>query len=255
MARVVIIVIVMLFTGACQKEETPDPVIEAPVGKLELIDSYPIDVPEPSGLSFGPDKKTLLTVSDHTNQVYEMDMQGNIIRMLNYTGKNLEGVTYNPDKNLVVVAEETDREITFIDYDTGIKVETFWLDIPANSDNNGLEGISYNTNNKLYYIVNEMNPELLITWNEVSGIVSEENLDFASDYSGIFTDADHSLLWFVSDQSKRVFMCDYNANVLQIFNLDELKYEGIVVDDNIICLVNDATAKLEYYQIIKNELW
>jgi len=255
MARVLIIVIVLLFAGACQKEETPGPVIEAPVGKLELIDSYPIDVPEPSGLSFGPDKKTLLTVSDHTNQVYEMDMQGNIIRMLDYTGKDLEGVTYNPDKNLVVVAEEADREITFIDYDTGIKIETFKLAIPANSDNNGLEGISYNTNNKLYYIVNEMNPELLITWNEVSGIISEDKLDFASDYSGVFTDVDHSLLWFVSDQSKRVFKCDYNANVLEIFNLGELKYEGIVIDGNTICLVNDATAKLDYYQIIKNEIW
>ncbi|MCK5079383.1 MAG: SdiA-regulated domain-containing protein, partial [Bacteroidales bacterium] len=98
MARISIVVILfILFAASCKKDETADTVIEVPVGQLELIESYSIDVPEPSGLSFGPDNNTLLTVSDHTNQVYEMDMQGNIIRILDYTGKDLEGVTYNPD--------------------------------------------------------------------------------------------------------------------------------------------------------------
>jgi len=231
MTRISIIVILMLFATSCKKDETPDSVIEVPVGQLELIESYSIDVPEPSGLSFGPDNNTLLTVSDHTNQVYEMDMQGNIIRILDYTGKDLEGVTYN---------------------NTGSKLETFKLEIPSNSDNNGLEGISYNTNNKLYYVVNETNPDLLISWDANSGIISENKLNFASDYSGIFTDPDHSLLWFVSDQSKSLFKCDYNANVLQVFYLNELKYEGIVLDDSKVYLVNDATAKLYYYQIKKD---
>ncbi len=248
----IIIILFILFAASCKKDETIDPVIEVPVGQLELIESYPIDVPEPSGLSFGPDNNTLLTVSDHTNQVYEMDMQGNIIRILDYTGKDLEGVTYNPDKNLIVVAEEADRELTFIDYSSGSKLETYKLEIPSNSDNNGLEGISYNTNNKLYYVVNETNPDLLISWDVNSGIISEDKLNFASDYSGIFTDPDHSLLWFVSDQSKSLFKCDYNANVLQVFYLDELKYEGIVLDGDIVYLVNDATGKLYNYQIKKD---
>ncbi len=252
MTRISIIVILILVAASCKKDETANTVIEVPVGQLELIESYPIDVPEPSGLSFGPDNNTLLTVSDHTNQVYEMDMQGNIIRILDYTGKDLEGVTYNPDKNLIVVAEEADRKLTFIDYSSGSKLETYTLEIPSNSDNNGLEGISYNTNNKLYYVVNETNPDLLISWDVNSGIISEDKLNFASDYSGIFTDPDHSLLWFVSDQSKSLFKCDYNANVLQVFYLDELKYEGIVLDGDIVYLVNDATAKLYYYQIKKD---
>jgi len=48
---------------SCNKTNTPGPVIEIPMGTLELIDSYDVDVPEPSGLSFGPDMATLLTVS------------------------------------------------------------------------------------------------------------------------------------------------------------------------------------------------
>lgn len=252
MKRISIIGFVLFLAVSCQKKETPGPVVEIPVGKLELIESYILDVPEPSGLSFGPQKGTLLTVSDHTNHVYEMDLQGNIIRILDYTGKDLEGVTFNPNKNLVVVAEEADREITFIDYDSGNKLETYKIDISFGSDNSGLEGVSYNLNNKLYYIVNETNPDLMLIWNPASGIISEEKLDFAADYSGIFTDSDHSLLWYVSDQSQSLYKCDYNSNVLLIFNLDELKYEGVVVDGDLVYLVNDATTRLNIYKIKNN---
>jgi uncharacterized protein YjiK len=182
--------------------------------------------------------------------IYEMDMQGNVIRTLNYVGKDLEGVTYNPDLNLVAVAEEADREVTLIDYTSGDKLETYKINIQSNADNSGLEGISYNTNNKLYYIVNETNPDLLISWDAVSGIISEEKLNFASDYSGIFTDVDRSLLWYVSDQSKSIYKCDYSSRVLEKFNLDIIKYEGIAVEGDMIYLVNDAKGKLYHYQII-----
>lgn len=252
MAKILIIVLVIIVAGSCKKESSPTAgtVIKIPLGKLELINSFNINVTEPSGLSFGPGKNTLLTVSDNTNQVYELDMQGNLIRTLNYVGKDLEGVTYNPDLNLIAVAEEADREVTLIDYDTGDKLETYKINIQSNAANSGLEGISYNTNNKLYYIVNETNPDLLITWDAVSGIISEEKLNFASDYSGIFADVDHSLLWYVSDQSKSIYKCDYNSKVLEKFNLDILKYEGIVVEGDMIYLVNDAKGELYHYQII-----
>jgi len=252
MKKISIIVTVLLLVYSCDKNETPVPVIEIPVGTLELLDSYTIDVPEQSGLSFGPEKITLLTVSDHTNQVYELDLVGNVIRTYDYTGKDIEGVTYNPDENLVVVAEEADREITFIDYDSGNNLKTYRIEISIGSDKSGLEGVSFNQNNKLYYIVNEMNPDLMILWDPLSGIISEENLSFAEDYSGIFVDANHSLLWYVSDQSKTLYKCDYNSNVLLTFNLDELKYEGVVVDSDMVYLINDATAELNIYKIKNN---
>ncbi len=249
MKRISVIAFVLFLAVSCQKNETPDPMIEIPMGTLELIDSYEVDVPEPSGLSFGPDNETLLTVSDHTNQVYELDMQGNVLRTLEYIGKDLEGVTYNPDKNLIAVAEEADREITLIDYDSGTKLETYKIDISFGADNSGLEGVSYNLNNKLYYIVNETNPDLMVIWDPLSGIIGEEKLNFAADYSGIFTDSDHSLLWYVSDQSKSLYKCDYNSNVLLTFNLDELKYEGVVIDNDLVYLINDATGRMSIYKI------
>lgn len=251
MKKISIIVIAILLTYSCNKEDIPIPVIETPMGMLELIDSYDVDVAEPSGLSFGPNMSTLLTVSDNDNQVFELDLQGNILREYEYVGKDLEGVTYNPDKGLIAVAEEADREITLIDYETGNKVDSYKIEISVGSDNSGLEGISYNNNSRLYYIVNETNPDLMIIWSPEYGMISENKLDFASDYSGIYVDEEQSLLWFVSDQSRRLYKCDYNANVLLTFNLDELKYEGVVVKDDIVYLINDATGKLNIYKIKK----
>lgn len=249
MKRISIIAAILILFGACQQKDSPAPVVELPMGTLELIESYLIDVPEPSGLSFGPDKLTLLTVSDHTNHVYELDLEGKIIRELDYEGKDLEGVTYNPDKNLIALVEETDREVTLLDFSSGNKTGTYTITIPFGADNSGLEGISYNSNNKFYYVLNETNPDLMVIWNPESGIINEEKLNFALDYSGIFVDVSHSFLWIVSDQSQSLYKCDYSGKVLMSFRLDELKYEGVVVDNDRVYLVNDASSKLELYKI------
>ena len=155
MQRFLIIAIFVSIMFSCKKTETPVPVIENPVGILNLIESFSLDVTEPSGLSFGPDNNTLLTVSDNTNTVFELNMQGDIIRELDYTGKDLEGVTYNPDENLIVVAEEADREITMLNYSSGDEVGNYKININVGASNSGLEGVSYNMNNKLYYIAKQ----------------------------------------------------------------------------------------------------
>jgi uncharacterized protein YjiK len=249
MKRFSIIAVVLILFAACQEKTPPAPVIEMPMGTLEFMDSYDLNVPEPSGLSFSPGNEKLLTVSDNTNQVYEIDLTGKIIRVLEYEGKDLEGVTYNSDKDLIAVVEETDREVTLIDYGSGNKVATYKITIPFGADNSGLEGISYNSNNKFYYIVNETNPDLMVIWNPESDIISEVKLDFASDYSGIFVDVSHSLLWIVSDQSESLYQCDYAGNVIMRFKLPDIKYEGVVVDNDMVYLVNDATSNLELYKI------
>jgi len=249
MARLSIIVILLLIAVSCKKDSTGIPVVETAVGELELLHVYPIDVPEPSGLSFGPGKSSFLTVSDHTNRIYELNLEGDVLRTLNHEGFDLEGVTFNADKNQIAVVEEAEREISLIDYDSGDLIVTYQIEIPGNSGNSGLEGISYNDNNKLYYVVNEKDPGSLVLWSESSGIISEQELNFASDYSGIFVDVSKSLLWFVSDQSKSLYQCDYNANVLKEFNLDIVKHEGVVVDNGLVYLINDATAELYLYQI------
>ncbi len=251
MKRFSFITFVLLLTFSCSKDTTTVPVNENLIGALELINTNKVDVPEPSGLTFGPDKKTLLTVSDHTNQIYELTLQGEVIRILDYVGKDLEGISYNPYEHLIVVAEEADRDITLVDYETGNKIETYNIEIPFGSPNSGLEGVSYNNNSRLYYILNETNPDLMVIWSPEYGIISEIKLNFASDYSGIYIDDKRSAIWMVSDQSKGLYKCNYNAEVQITYYLDELKYEGIVVVDDIIYLINDATGRLNIYKIKK----
>lgn len=241
-------VLICCFTS-CKKDKQVDPEAGYPVGDLKLVNSYNIDITEPSGLSFGPENKTLLVVSDNTNQVYEISFDGDIIRKLNYVGSDLEGVTYNSAENVIAITEERAREVVFIDYQSGLEVSRFSIDIESGSDNKGLEGISYSSNNNAYYIVNEDDPGELIVWNPELGIIQETVLSIAEDYSSVFIDNEMSLLWILSDESRALFMCDYKTNVLMEYKLDISKYEGVVVDynQNTLFLVNDKTATLEKY--------
>lgn len=254
MKKVSIIILFFVFFAGCKKDNPKAPVVENPMGSLELINSYQLDILEPSGISFGPDGSSLLIVSDNSNMVYQTGLDGKIIRTLNYVGADLEGVAYNPYDNLVGVVEERKREVVLLDFENGDEQGRYKIDVDQGGDNMGLEGLSYNLNNKAYYIVNEDLPGEMIVWNKSYGIISKTSLKFASDYSAIFVDAENSMLWIVSDESQAVYRCDYKANVLKEFLLPNTKYEGIVVDvDNMILyVVNDGTSKLDVFNIINN---
>jgi uncharacterized protein YjiK len=236
---------------SCEKQPV-DPPAPKPQGELELINLIDLNITEPSGLSFGPANATLLIVSDNTNKVYETDLQGDIIRELPYVGFDLEGVTYNPTKNIIAVTEERKREVVLMDYTSGDELGAYPIDVEVNNENSGLEGISYSHTNQAYYIVNEQLPGVLIVWNPQHGIINSRTLNFADDYSAIFVDTKNSLLWIVSDQSQTLYQTDYNANVLKEYPLDRSKYEGITidVDNNLLYLVNDATFELSIYKIL-----
>ena len=253
MKRILTIILSITFLTACQKEKVDIPVIEVPEGSLKLISSSQLDILEPSGISFGPDAQTLLIVSDNANMVYETNLEGEIIRTLNYVGADLEGVVYNPDENIIAVAEERLREIVLIDYEVGNELSRYQINVENNNDNKGLEGLSYNLNNKAYYIVNEDLPGELIVWNPKYDIIERVELNFADDYSAIFVDNNNSLLWILSDDSQALYKCDYKANVLMEFILPSTKYEGVIIDIELMkaYFVNDATARLEVFNIVE----
>ena len=244
---------ILSFTAlqSCAKDEAPETPAN-PEGKLEKVTDFQLSIPEPSGLSFGPTKNTLLVVSDHTNQVYEIDLQGNLIRTLNYTGNDLEGVTYNAAKNIIAVVEERKREVVLIDYDNGSEISRYKIDVEEGSDNKGLEGISYSNNNSSYYIINEALPGQMIIWNPQSDISSKTDLSFAGDYSAIYVDTDNSKLWMVSDESQGLYECNYNAEVQREFTLPTTKFEGLVIDskNKLAYLVHDGTGELTIFKIV-----
>ena len=236
---------------SCKEKSGEKPPVK-PVGQLEKLNEYDLEITEPSGLSFGPDGTSLFIVSDNTNKVYETDFEGNVLNELAYEGSDLEGVTYNTDKQTVAVVEERKRQLVLLDYPDGNELERHDIATGGNTDNKGLEGVSYSKNNSAYYIVNEDVPGELIIWNKAFGNISKTELRFASDYSAIFVDTKNGLLWIVSDESQALYKCDYNANVLMEYALPGTKFEGIAVDadQQIVYLVNDKTFKLFIFKIL-----
>lgn len=248
-----VLTLTIVLPFSCKKSNpiSPDiPVISE--GSLTLLASYPLLVTEPSGLTFGPEKKTLLTVSDNSNLVYELALTGEIIRSLNYQGSDLEGVTYNPFNNTIAITEERKRNVVIMDYTSGEIIGDYHIEIPSGSENSGLEGIAFDNNSRVYYLLNEINPGEMILWTPEEGIIAENNLTFAEDYSGIYIES--GILWMVSDLSQMLFACNYKGEPITKYQLNRSKYEGVVFESSseTVYLVNDATAELAHYQINKN---
>jgi uncharacterized protein YjiK len=238
----------MLLLFSCNKNDDDT----VPTNKLVEIANYSLNIKETSGLAFGPDKKTLLIVSDNTGKVYETDLKGNVLRILSYKGGDLEGVAYNEEDDEIAVVEERKREVVIIDYETETELRRFKIDVEETSNNSGLEGISWNTNNNCYYIVNEKKPSVLLVWNEFEGVISNQNISLGGDNSGIFVDSEYALLWILSDESESLYKCDYNGKKEKQYKVPINKPEGVVVDreDSLVYIVRDQFSKLFVYRII-----
>ncbi len=242
-----LLVLSLVSCGKSEGEQTP----ALTEGKMDLVFEKKLDVPEPSDLAFMPGNQSMLTVSDRTAKVYEIALDGEIIRTLNYAGSDLEGVCFNDDEQIVAVVEERSREVVLLTYPEGNEISRYKVDVEIQAENKGLEGISYSSNNKMYYIVNEDLPAELMLWSPEKGVISRHELGFAGDYSAISVDDAQSCLWILSDESAFFCKCDYKAIPLLTYKLPNTKFEGIAVDNvhELVYLVNDGSAKLSCYHI------
>lgn len=227
---------------SCKKEK------EDAVILLEKKQQYNLDIPEPSGLSFGREPNTFLIASDKVNKIFETNLKGEILDTLDYQGDDIEGITFNA--NIIMIVEEQSNEVIQLTKEGKI-VERFGIEKPFGSGTNGLEGICYHTEKNNYFLINEENPGILYLWNPIEGVIKTIYLNFAKDYSDIFADPQNSCLWIVSDESRSLYKCDYNGKKLIEYQLDRKKYEGIVVDskNELVYLVNDETSELAIFKL------
>lgn len=226
------------FFIACSKSE---PVIKTN-NDLELISSEKINVSEASGLTINASGSTLYTVSDNTGNIYELSTDGTVIKEYAYIGNDVEGISMISN-NKVLLVEERTKEI--VEYDLSTKTYNKHKVIYSNNDSNsGLEGIAINLNDNTVFILNEKNPGLLMRLRSDFSIIESYNLDFASDYSGIFHDKESNLLWILSDQSKTVNKCSLKGALIKSYATNVIKGEGIVVTNNNIYIVSDSNSTL-----------
>lgn len=226
------------FFIACNKSDA----IVKTNNNLELISVEKINVSEASGLTINALGSTLYTVSDDTSNIYELSTNGAVLKEYVYNGNDVEGISM-VSNNKVLLVEERTKEI--VEYDLSTSNYKKYKVIYSNNDlNSGLEGIAMNLNDNTIFILNEKNPGLLMRLRSDFSIIESYDLDFASDYSGIFHDKDLHILWILSDESKTINKCSLKGALIKSYSINVIKAEGIAVTNDTIYIVSDSNSTL-----------
>ena len=240
-----VIIITLTLLTSCS---TDDPITESTLPELVLIQSYPIDVAEPSGLTYDQNSNCLWTVSDNNCMVYNLDLSGNVIAELPYIGNDLEGITFDPTTNTLWLAEESESEIVNINM-SGEELARYQLPIQQGT-NSGLEGICLNNLGNLS-LIKEKNPGKFLALDSNYNVINDIELTFAGDYSAIVYDISRNAYWIVSDQNEKMYLWTSESGVTQEFSLPFSKPEGICIlpDQDIFYFVSDSENKLYKMEI------
>ncbi len=218
----------------------------AVTSQLNLLESYAIEVPEPSGLAINSNGTVLYTVSDETNKVYKLTTTGLLLQTFDFEGNDLEGVCSYTDTKLLL-AEERTKNIIELELTTGVYT-THTMTYDNEESNAGIEGVSYDSNTQNIYFLNEKKPSKLFKLDSNFNIINSYDLDFASDYSGIFYEKTEAVLWIVSDESQSITKCTTQGELISSYTVDVQKPEGIVITDTKIYVVSDSQEKLYVFQ-------
>ncbi len=246
-------IIAILTTISCNKDlEIPNDNPPNTERIIVPVNNYTIAINEPSGLSFDANGN-LFCVDDNSNQIYNITKEGVVLSTLPYIGDDLESVSYNPKNNRIYTTHEGERKLIELDYQ-GTKLNEWQFTVSGGSSNKGFEGLAIDSDNEIFYILNEASPGLLIVWDyKTKSTIEQISLNIAKDYSGIFYDKRDSTLWIISDKSQKLFNTNLRGEIIDSFDLDYDKAEGIVVDiaNNLIYIVRDfqTTIKLYVYKI------
>jgi len=222
--------------------------------RLELIQGYDIDVPEPSGLCFNYDKSALYTVNDPpNNKIYKINLAGETIKELSYIGTDLEGITFDIRDTTLWIVEESLFQLVHIDTN-GNLIDSIQIQFSANG-NSGFEGVTLNSTNNNFYILNEKDPGLLLEIDTNFNIINRISLNFADDYSGIFFDNNSDNYYIVSDESQTLYIWNKTVGVISELSIDEKKIEGVAFNSetHYIYFVSDSEEKLYIYELVDME--
>lgn len=245
MFRIILSTLLITYIVLSCSEKTINP----PELELVTINSYDLQIQEPSGLAFGKDYQTLWVVSDISDgNIYEIDFEGNILRCLDFRGDDLEGITYDQTEDVLWAIDEQRNEIIKLSPDQG-ELDRSAIPVLASADH-GLEGISLENQNK-YWIANEKLPKKLFLLNSDFSIEQEFEPDLAEDYSGLCVNPTNGTLWIVSDESQLLIKWSPHNGIAEKFDLPMKKAEGIAINHQSkqIFIVSDLEQKLYQLEI------
>ncbi len=241
-------VLFLFFLGGCTLDDTTGPGIEP--GGISEITSMRIGVPEPSGLSLHANGKSLWVVSDQTAQVYQIALDGRLLKTLSYQGQDLEGISQSQTDLTLWVAEERKREVVRLD-STGRELNRFKVAVENRSENSGLEGLALHPFSNQMFVLNEKNPALFVRLAEKGTIQTSRLVTYVKDCSGLSIEGAGRFFWLVSDESRKIIKCDSTGAMLASYPIDIDKPEGIAVStaDSLIYVVSDSEQKLYIFKL------
>jgi uncharacterized protein YjiK len=208
-----------------------EPIIEIDLSKI---------LSEPSGIVYNSANNSFFVVSDTLTQIFEIDMNGNLLRSIQVNANDLEGITLSINRDTIYVVEESDNLVTSFLLN-GTKIKSFSVDVSTNSIN-GLEGIAIDANNNIY-VLNEKLPRYLVKLqNEVE--ISRTEITAADDLSDVCYDYVLDCLWIISDESEKIIKVTKSGSLISEWQIPFSKGEGITLVDNKIYVVRDSNAKM-----------
>lgn len=207
-----------------------------------------------SGITYSPKTNTLFAITNAPRDIYELDKQGNVLRIIELKGfRDTEDITYIKDDLFAIVDEDLSgfyivkitNETSLIDRNDSIK--NFMIDVRT-LENFGLEGISYDLKNDIFYLVNERNPKKVITvkgfMNSNPIVINEkfeivENNEYLGDFSAINFDNKSKNIYILSEESRILGRVDDKKSFSKFLDLEDNKTssnmknpEGITKDSD-----------------------
>ncbi|MGJ0338889.1 SdiA-regulated domain-containing protein [Aliarcobacter cryaerophilus] len=207
-----------------------------------------------SGITYSPKTNTLFAITNAPRDIYELDKQGNVLRIIELKGfRDTEDITHIKDDLFAIVDEDLSgfyivkitNETSLIDRNDSIK--NFMIDVRT-LENFGLEGISYDLKNDIFYLVNERNPKKVITvkgfMNSNPIVINEkfeivENNEYLGDFSAINFDNKSKNIYILSEESRILGRVDDKKSFSKFLDLEDNKTssnmknpEGITKDSD-----------------------
>jgi uncharacterized protein YjiK len=218
-----------------------------PVPQLTLLETHALTIPEPSDVTIDDSGTRLWMVGNHPEMVYQLDLNGNLVKTLSYVGQDLEGVIFDRRDTTLWVAEENLHRVVHLDL-TGTVIAKHNLGFTT-ENNSGLEGICLNDSGRMF-VLNEKHPGIFVGLDTSLNVAYMDTITFAKDFSGITWNPQKQCFWIVSDQSERLFLWNPPNTIIGEYELPFPKPEGVAFDpvSNRVYVVSDSTNTLYIYQ-------
>ena len=169
-----------------------------------------------SGITYCPESETLFLVSNTPTRVYEVTMEGRLIRQIDLVGfHDTEDIVFIEDRTFAVIEEKTKKIIIFqifpqteaVRYADCRHIPT----LPPEGVNTGMEGLTWDPDSRIFLISQENNPRAVYTipYNSTGGAQKMPglyNLPWLKlgNYSGIFFDRASRRLLILSRISGKI---------------------------------------------------